>query len=34
MKGCDRLLKNEKYFDFRKMDKNKCPFLDIPKHSY
>ena len=25
MKGIDRLLKNEKYFDFRKMDKNKCP---------
>jgi hypothetical protein len=25
MKGRDRLLKNEKYFDFPKMDKNKCP---------
>jgi hypothetical protein len=28
MKGCDRLLKNEKYFDFSKMDKNKCPKIE------
>jgi len=28
MKGCDRLLKNEKYFDFPKMDKNKCPKIE------
>jgi hypothetical protein len=28
MKGFDRLLKNEKYFDFRKMDKNKCPKIE------
>jgi len=34
MKGCDRLLKNEKFFDFRKMDKNKCPKMGNPKCPY
>jgi len=28
MKEFDRLLKNEKYFDFPKMDKNKCPKIE------
>ena len=26
--------KIEKYFDFLKMDKNKCPKTDSQKHSY
>jgi hypothetical protein len=34
MKGRDRLLKNEKYFDFPKMDKNKCPKMECPKCPY
>jgi hypothetical protein len=25
------ILKNEKYFDFSKMDKNKCPKMACPK---
>jgi len=27
-------LKNAKYFDFSKMDKNKCPFLGFQKSPY
>jgi hypothetical protein len=26
--------KNEKYFDFGKMDKNKCPKIEYPKCPY
>jgi len=27
-------LKNEKYFDFSKMDKNKCPKMESQKSPY
>jgi hypothetical protein len=26
--------KNEKYFDFSKMDKNKCPKMECQNYSY
>jgi hypothetical protein len=31
MKGFYKFLKMEKYFDFFKMDKNKCPKMGCPK---
>jgi hypothetical protein len=34
MKRKLRLLKFEKYFDFQKMDKNKCPKMEYPKGPY
>jgi hypothetical protein len=34
MKGFDMFLKNEKYFDFSKMDKNKCPKMGCQKGPY
>jgi hypothetical protein len=29
-----QVFKNEKYFDFLKMDKNKCPKMGYPKPPY
>jgi hypothetical protein len=34
MKGFLVFLKNEKYFGFFKMDKNKCPKMGWPKSPY
>jgi len=34
MKRKMEISKNEKYFDFPKMDKNKCPKMEYQKHSY
>jgi hypothetical protein len=34
MKRKTQVLKNEKYFDFSKMDKNKCPKMECPKSPY
>jgi hypothetical protein len=34
MKGKELISKNEKYFDFSKMDKNKCPKSTCQKYSY
>jgi hypothetical protein len=34
MKGNLVFLKNEKYFEKSKMDKNKCPKMDCPKTPY
>jgi hypothetical protein len=34
MKGKLKVLKNEKYFDFSKMDKNKCPKMTCQKTPY
>jgi hypothetical protein len=34
MKRKLRLLKFEKYFDFQKMDKNKCPKMAYQKRPY
>jgi hypothetical protein len=34
MKGSGWFSKNEKYFDFSKMDKNKCPKMACRKSPY
>jgi hypothetical protein len=34
MKRKYMISKNEKYFDFGKMDKNKCPKMGCPKSPY
>jgi hypothetical protein len=34
MKGNLMFSKKEKYFDFSKMDKNKCPKMGWPKSPY